>query len=62
MRQDVGAYAGQGGAADAASEWTKMRVVEVREERNLQYEGKNIAELAEMMGKHPMDGYARPRH
>ena len=55
MRQDVGAYAGQGGAADAASEWSKMRVVEVREERNLQYEGKNIAELAEMMGKHPMD-------
>ena len=55
MRQDVGAYAGQGGAADAASEWSKMRVVEVREDRNLKYEGKNIAELAEMMGKHPMD-------
>ncbi len=55
MRQDVGAYGGQGGAADAASDWSKMRVVEVREPRNFKYEGKTIAELAQMMGKHPMD-------
>ena len=55
MRQDVGAYAGQGGGADATSDWAKMRVVEVRNDRNFQYEGRNIAELAEMTGKHPMD-------
>ncbi len=55
MREDVGAYADMGGAAAAASDWAKMRVVEVREDRNLKYEGKNIAELAEMMGTHPMD-------
>ena len=55
MREDVGAYAGGGGGADAASDWAKMKIVEVREERNFQYEGKNIAELAQMTGKHPMD-------
>ena len=55
MRQDVGGYAGTGGGADVASDWAKMRVVEVREERNFEYEGKTIADLAEMTGKHPMD-------
>ena len=55
MRQDVGAYSGQGGAADVAADWSKMRVVEVRNERNFQYEGLTIADLAEMTGKHPMD-------
>ena len=55
MRQDVGGYADEGGGAGVTSDWAKMRVVEVREERNFQYEGKNLAELAQMMGKHPMD-------
>lgn len=55
MRKEVGEYAGAGGGADVTSDWAKMRVVEVRNERNFQYEGKNIAELAQMMGKHPMD-------
>src|SRR5499433_3859470 len=55
MRQDIGGYAGAGGGADAASDWSKMRVVEVRHPRNYPYEGKTIAELAEMTGKHPMD-------
>ncbi len=55
MRQDVGKYAGAGGGADAASDWSKMRVVEIRHPRNFQYEGKTIAELAHMTGKHPMD-------
>jgi N-acyl-D-amino-acid deacylase len=55
MRQDVGKYAGAGGGGDAASDWSKMRVVEVRHPRNFQYEGKTIAELAHMTGKHPMD-------
>ena len=55
MRAQVGAYVGEGGGADAASDWSKMRIVEVREDRNLQYEGMNIAELAMETGKHPMD-------
>jgi N-acyl-D-aspartate/D-glutamate deacylase len=55
MRLDVGAYAGAGGGADATSDWAKMRVVEVRHQRNFQYEGKTVAELAQMTGKHPMD-------
>ncbi len=55
MRAQVGAYVGEGGGADAASDWSKMRIVEIREDRNLQYEGMNIAELATAMGKHPMD-------
>lgn len=55
MRQDVGKYAGAGGGGDAASDWSKMRIVEVRHPRNFQYEGKTIAELAHMTGKHPMD-------
>jgi hypothetical protein len=55
MRQEVGAYAGSGGGADAASDWSKMRIVEVRHPRNYPYEGKSISELAAMTGKHPMD-------
>ena len=55
MRQDVGAWTGQGGQAAATADWTKFRVVEVRHERNFQYEGLNMAQLAEMTGKHPMD-------
>ena len=55
MRAQVGAYVGEGGGADAASDWAKMRIVEIREDRNLQYEGMNIAELATATGKHPMD-------
>src|SRR5439155_19451729 len=37
------------------SNWAKMRVVEVRQPRNYQYEGLTIAELAAVTGKHPMD-------
>ncbi len=56
MKQDVGGeWTGIGGTADVAANWTKMRVVEVRKDANLQYEGMNIAELAEATGKHPMD-------
>src|SRR2546427_9548641 len=36
MRQDIGGYAGAGGGADAASDWSKMRVVEVRHPRKSQ--------------------------
>ena len=63
MKQDVGgaetgtgaAGSGQGGTADVASNWSKMRVVEVRKDSNLQYEGMTVSELAEATGKHPMD-------
>ena len=55
MRQDVGAWTGAGGTADVASDWSKMRVVEVRHDRNFEYEGLTVAELAEATGKHPMD-------
>ena len=56
MKQDVGGeWTGIGGTADVAANWSKMRVVEVRKDANLQYEGMNIAELAEVTGKHPMD-------
>jgi len=55
MRRDVGAWTGTGGQADTVSNWAKMRVVEVREPRNFQYEGLTIAELAAATGKHPMD-------
>jgi N-acyl-D-aspartate/D-glutamate deacylase len=55
MRRDVGAWTGTGGQADTVSNWAKMRVVEVRQPRNYQYEGLTIAELAAVTGKHPMD-------
>jgi len=55
MRRDVGAWTGTGGQADTVSNWAKMRVVEVRQPRNYQFEGLTIAELAAVTGKHPMD-------
>ncbi len=55
MRRDVGAWTGTGGQADTVSNWAKMRVVEVRQPRNYQYEGMTVAELAQATGKHPMD-------
>ena len=55
MREDVGQYGAAGGAGTAASDWTKMKVLEVRHERNYPYEGKNILEIAQMTGKEPMD-------
>ena len=57
MRQDVGEWEWiqEGGEAATAADWSKMRIVEVRKDSNLQYEGMNIVELAEATGKHPMD-------
>ena len=55
MKKDVGAWEGTGGTADISADWRKMRIVEVREDRNLKYEGLTVADLAEMTGKHPMD-------
>ena len=39
------------------NDWRASWVVEVVEERNYQYEGKTIAEIAEMTGKHPVDAF-----
>ena len=37
------------------TDWTQVQVVEVALERNLQYEGLTIADIAEAEGKHPLD-------
>ena len=52
MKEDLGVYSGSG---ERGSDWTKIKIVEVRHERNFQYEGLNMLELGEMTGKHPMD-------
>jgi hypothetical protein len=57
MKKDLDKFSDQGNAADVVSDWNRMRVVEVRHERNFQYEGLGIGEVAEMMGKEPMDAF-----
>ena len=57
MRKDLDKFSDQGNAADVVSDWNRMRVVEVRHERNFQYEGLGIGEVAELMGKEPMDAF-----
>ena len=52
MKQDLGTYSTSG---QQGSDWAKIRVNEVRQDRNFEYEGKTIAEVAKMTGKHPMD-------
>ena len=39
------------------TDWGWLRVLQVVHERNYQYEGKTLQELAEMTGKHPIDAY-----
>ena len=39
------------------TQWDKVTILEVVHERNYQYEGKTIEELAEMTGKHPLDAF-----
>ena len=43
--------------APERTDWTRMRVVEVACERNLQYEGHPVSRIAEMMGKEPLDAF-----
>lgn len=38
-------------------EWATMRVLEVVHERNYQYEGKTVEQVAQMTGKHPVDAF-----
>ena len=39
------------------TEWDKVRVLQVAHERNYDYEGKTVQEIALMMGKEPLDAY-----
>ena len=39
------------------TDWTTMTVVEVAEARNAEYEGRTIADIAKMQGKHPLDAF-----
>ena len=39
------------------TDWSAMTVVEVAQERNYQYEGLSITEIAEMQGKEPLDAF-----
>ena len=52
MKKDVSAYTGSG---ERGSDWSKIKVVEVRDAKNFQFEGLTVAEIAEMTGKHPVD-------
>ena len=39
------------------TDWTRLQVVEVAQERNLRYEGLSIAEIAGAEGKEPLDAF-----
>ena len=39
------------------TDWNRLKVVAVVHERNYPYEGLPVAEIAEMMGKHPVDAF-----
>ena len=39
------------------TEWTEVKVVQVAHERNFQYEGMTIAQIAKDQGKHPLDTF-----
>ena len=41
----------------ARTNWNEVRVVQAVHERNYQYEGLAIAEIARMQGKHPLDAF-----
>ena len=39
------------------TDWSRVLVMEVVHERNYDYEGKSVQEVAEVMGKHPLDAF-----
>ena len=39
------------------TEWTLVRVIQVAQERNYNYEGMTIADIAQAEGKHPLDAF-----
>ena len=59
MRADVKRSAELGGGRGIANrtDYNHVKVLEVAEQRNHQYEGKTIAELGKMMGKDPLDAW-----
>ena len=53
MKRDVEEWP----SAEGRTEWGRVTVMEVAHERNYQYEGMTINELAEKTGKHPVDAF-----
>ena len=53
MKEDVEKM----GTVTTRTDWKTVRVLEVVHERNYAYEGKTIQEVADMMGKHPVDAF-----
>ena len=53
MKKDVEEWA----SVQYRTDWSWIRVLEVVHERNFQYEGMTIKELAEATGKHPVDAF-----
>ena len=51
MKRDVEEW------ADRSTDWSQLRVLEVVYDRNRQYEGLSIKELAELTGKHALDAF-----
>ena len=41
----------------ARTDWTLVNVIQVAQERNFDYEGMTIAEIAQKQGKHPLDAF-----
>ena len=39
------------------ADWSRLKVLEVLHDRNQEYEGRTIQELAQMTGKHPVDAF-----
>ena len=39
------------------TDWTKVKVLEVVHERNYRYEGMTVRQIADMVGKHPVDAF-----
>jgi len=51
MKQDVEDW------PNFRTDWTRLRVLQVADQRNQQFEGMSIKELADSQGKHPLDAF-----
>ena len=51
MKQDVQDW------PNFRTDWTRLRVLQADQQRNQQYEGMSITELADLTGKHPLDAF-----
>ena len=52
MKQDV-----EEAVSSQNADWSRLKVLEVLHDRNQEYEGRTIQELAQMTGKHPVDAF-----